>query len=223
MRILVVEDEKRLSEIIKQGLIEQGFAVDTVYTGEECEAIVGDSQFDLIILDIILPGKDGLEVCRSLRLKKNNTSILMLTCKNSMADKVKGLDSGADDYLSKPFEFEELYARVRALLRRERTVINTQLIVGDLVMDCQTKEVLMNGRPIEILGKEYSILEYLMRHPNHLVTRTMIEQHVWSIDMNNNPNLVEVYISKLRAKLNIEGKDSMIQTVHRAGYRIKAI
>jgi two-component system OmpR family response regulator len=97
------------------------------------------------------------------------------------------------------------------------------LIVGDLVMDCQTKEVLMNGRPIEILGKEYSILEYLMRHPNHLVTRTMIEQHVWSIDMNNNPNLVEVYISKLRAKLNIEGKDSMIQTVHRAGYRIKAI
>ena len=145
----------------------------------------------------------------------------MLTCKNSMADRVKGLDTGADDYLAKPFEFEELYARVRALLRRERTIITARLIVSDLVMDTVSKEVWQDGKPVEIIGKEFSILEYLMRHPNTPVTRTMIEQHVWNMDSSGNPNLVEVYISKLRTKLEKPGQESLIQTIRGAGYRIK--
>jgi DNA-binding response OmpR family regulator len=221
LRILVIEDEKKLSGLIKRGLLEQGHAVDAVFTGEEGEALVGDIPFDLIILDIILPGKDGLEVCRSLRLKKIDVPILMLTCKNSLADKVKGLDTGADDYLVKPFDFEELYARIRALLRRERSTVNSRLTAGNIILDTVSKEVWLDGEPLEIIGKEFAILEYLMRHPNAAITRTMIEQHVWNMDLNSNPNLVEVYISRLRDKLEREGQESMIQTVRGAGYRLK--
>lgn len=222
MRILVIEDEKKLSGVIKRGLAEQGYAVDAALTGEEGEALVNDIPYDVIILDIILPGKDGLEVCRSLRLKKVNTSILMLTCRSSLADKIKGLDCGADDYLVKPFDFEELCARIRALLRRERIILSSQITVGDIVIDTISREVWRGSRSIEITGKEFAILEYLMRRPNCAVTRTMIEQHVWNMDVSSNPNLVEVYISKLRSKLNREGEESVIQTVRGAGYRLRA-
>jgi DNA-binding response OmpR family regulator len=221
MRILIIEDEKKLFGLIKRGLSEQGYAVDAVYTGEEGEALISDTPFDLIILDIILPGKDGLGVCQSIRQKKINTPILMLTCKNSLGDKVKGLDCGADDYLAKPFAFEELYARIRALLRREKITITPRMSVGDIVMDTVSKEVWRGGKPLDISGKEFAILEYLMRRHDSTVTRTMIEQHVWNMDLNSNPNLVEVYVSKLRDKLEQDGEDRVIHTIRGAGYRLK--
>lgn len=221
MRILIIEDDKKLSSLLKRGLIEQGYAVDAVYTGEEGEALINDTPYDLVILDIILPNKDGLAVCQSLRQKQFNTLFLMLTCKNSQADKIKGLDCGADDYLVKPFDFEELYARCRALLRREKNTIAPQITVGDIVMDTVSKEVWRNGKRLDILGKEYAILEYLLHHPGQAVTRTMIEQHVWNMELNSNPNLVEVYISKLRAKLDRPGEESLIETVRGSGYKLR--
>jgi DNA-binding response OmpR family regulator len=221
MRILIVEDDKKLSSLLKRGLTEQGYAVDQVFTGEEGETLISDTPYDLVILDIILPGKDGLAVCQSLRQKKINALILMLTCKNSQSDKVKGLDCGADDYLAKPFDFEELYARCRALLRREKNTIAPRITVGDIVMDTVSKEAWRTGKRLDILGKEFAILEYLLRHPGQAVTRTMIEQHVWNMELNSNPNLVEVYISKLRAKLDRPGEESLIDTVRGSGYKLR--
>ncbi len=221
MRILIIEDDKKLSSLVKRGLSEQGYAVDAVYTGEEGEALINDTPYDLVILDIILPNKDGLAVCRSLRQKKINALILMLTCKNSQSDKVRGLDCGADDYLVKPFDFEELYARCRALLRREKSTVTPRITFGDIIMDTVSKEVWRNGKRLDILGKEYAILEYLLHHPGQAVTRTMIEQHVWNMELNSNPNLVEVYISKLRAKLDRPGEESLIETVRGSGYKLR--
>ena len=221
MRILIIEDDSRLSALLKRGLTEQGYAVDTVYTGEEGEALLRDTPYDLVILDIILPGNDGLAVCRSLRRQKIQVLILMLTCKNSPADKIKGLDCGADDYLVKPFDFEELYARCRALLRREKITITPRITIGDLVLDTVSKEVWRGGKRLDILGKEFAILDYLMGRPGQAVTRIMIEQHVWNIELNSNPNLVEVYISKLRAKLDREGEESLIETVRGSGYKLR--
>jgi DNA-binding response OmpR family regulator len=221
MRILVVEDEGQLADIIKRGLEEQGYAVDAAYDGKEGEYLAENFSYDLIVLDIILPKKDGIEVCQTLRQKKLRTPILMLTCKGSVEDKVKGLDSGADDYLVKPFAFEELAARVRALLRREGTLISSKLVVGNLVMDTATRQVWRGERRIELTHKEYAILEYLMRHPNIVVTRTMLEQHVWDMEFDSISNLIDVYIRRLRSKIDEGEKDSLIQTVRGAGYRIK--
>jgi heavy metal response regulator len=222
MRILVVEDERQLADIIKRGLEEQGYAIDIAYDGEEGEYFTGNFSYDLIILDIILPKKDGIAVCQALRQKKVKTPIIMLTCKGSVEDKVKGLDSGADDYLVKPFAFEELAARVRTLLRRESNLISPKLVVGDLVMDAPTRQVWRGERRIELTNKEYAILEYLMRHPNMVITRTMIEQHVWDLEFDSISNLIDVYIRRLRSKIDEGEKDSLIQTVRGAGYRIKA-
>lgn len=213
MRILVVEDERQLADIIKRGLEEQGYAVDTAYDGEEGEYFAENFSYDLIILDIILPKKDGIEVCLALRQRKIITPILMLTCRGSVEDKVKGLDSGADDYLVKPFAFEELAARVRTLLRRESNLISPKLVVGDLIMDTSTRQVRRRERHIELTNKEYAILEYLMRHPNVVITRTMLEQHVWDLEFDSISNLVDVYIRRLRSKIDEGEKDSLIQTV----------
>lgn len=221
MRILVVEDDTKLAALIKRGLSEQGYAVDCALTGEEGEVLLAGIPYDLLILDILLPGKDGLEVCRSLRASRIQTPVLMLTCKNRLIDRITGLDSGADDYLAKPFEFPELYARIRALLRREKTTLSPRLSAGHITLDTVSKEVWKDGVPVEINPKEFAILEYLMRQPNCAVTRIMIEQHVWNMDLNSNPNLVEVYISKLRAKLDGPGQENLIQTVRGAGYRLR--
>jgi len=223
MRILVIEDERQLADIIKRGLEEEGYAVDTAYSGEEGEYLAEDFSYDLIVLDIILPKKDGIEVCLTLRQREVKTPILMLTCKGSVGDKVKGLDSGADDYLVKPFAFEELAARVRTLLRRESNLISSKLEVGDLVMDTSTRQVWRGQRYIELTGKEYAILEYLMRHPNIVITRTMLEQHVWDLEFDSISNLVDVYIRRLRRKIDEGDEDSLIQTVRGAGYRIKVL
>ncbi len=220
MRVLIVEDEKKLAEIIRRGLIEEGYSADNAFDGVEAEELAVSVPYDVILLDLILPKKDGLDVCRSLRQKNIKTKILMLTARDSLGDKVKGLDSGADDYLVKPFDFEELCARLRALLRREENIIPLKLEIGDLVMDTSSRQVFKNQRQIYLTPKEYAMLEYLMRHPNMVVTRTMFEQHVWDLDLDSGSNLVDVFVRKLRRKIDEEGKDSLIHTVKGAGYRM---
>jgi len=222
MRILVVDDDRRLCAIIKRGLMEEAYAVDLAYDGEEGEYLAEVNPYDLIILDIMLPNKDGIEVCQELRAKKINTPILMLTAKDTVEDRVTGLDTGADDYLVKPFAFSELLARVRALLRREGMSKSPELRVGDLTLNTLTRQVWRGQRPIELTTKEYVILEYIMRHPNVVVTRTMIEEHAWDYDFDSLSNLVDVYIRRLRRKIDTEREDSLIQTVRGAGYRLKA-
>jgi len=222
MRILVVDDDRRLCAVIKRGLLEEAYAVDLAYEGEEGAYLAEVNPYDLIILDIMLPNKDGIQVCRELRAKKVNTPILMLTAKDTVEDRVKGLDTGADDYLVKPFAFSELLARVRALLRREGMLKSPELRVGDLILNTLTRQVWRGQRPIELTTKEYVILEYLMRHPNAVVTRTMIEEHAWDYDFDSLSNLVDVYIRRLRRKIDDEKDDGLIQTVRGAGYRLKA-
>jgi DNA-binding response OmpR family regulator len=221
MRVLVVDDDRRLCAVIKRGLLEEAYAVDLAYDGEEGEYLAEVNSYDLIILDIMLPNKDGIEVCHELRTKKINTPILMLTAKDTVEDRVRGLDTGADDYLVKPFAFNELLARVRALLRREGMSKSPELRVGDLTLNTLTRQIWRGQRSIELTTKEYVILEYLMRHPNVVVTRTMIEEHAWDYDFDSLSNLVDVYMRRLRRKIDNEGEDSLIQTVRGAGYRLK--
>ena len=222
MRILVVDDDRRLCAVMKRGLLEEAYAVDLAYDGEEGAYLAEVNPYDLIILDIMLPKKDGIQVCRELRAKKVNIPILMLTAKDAVEDRVKGLDTGADDYLVKPFAFSELLARVRALLRREGTLKSPELRVGDLTLNTLTRQVWRGQRPVELTTKEYVILEYLMRHPNAVVTRTMIEEHAWDYDFDSLSNLVDVYIRRLRRKIDDDKDDGLIQTVRGAGYRLKA-
>jgi heavy metal response regulator len=223
MRILVVEDERRLCNIIKRGLLEEGYAVDTAYDGEDGEYLAETTPYDLVILDIMLPKKDGIMVCQELRLKKVNTPILMLTARDTVEDRVKGLDAGADDYLIKPFAFNELLARVRALLRREGLSKSPRLQVGDLALDTLTREAWRAQRKIELTSKEYVILEYLMRHPNIVITRTMLEEHAWDYEFDSISNLIDVYIRRLRRKIDERGHNSLIQTVRGAGYRLREL
>lgn len=221
MRILVVEDEKRLAEVIKKGLVEEGYSVDVAYDGAEGQYMAESASYDLVILDIMLPKKDGITICQELRIRGINTPILMLTAKDSVEDRVKGLDSGADDYLVKPFAFSELVARVRALLRREALSKASKLQVGNLVMDTLTREVWRGDKKIELTAKEYAILEYFMRHPNMVVTRTMLMEKVWDYDFEGISNVIDVYIRRLRLKLDEEGAESIIETVRGAGYRLR--
>jgi DNA-binding response OmpR family regulator len=222
VRVLVVEDERRLSGIIKRGLLEEGYSVDAVYDGEEAQYMAENNPYDIIVLDIMLPKKDGLSVCQELRLKKVNTPILMLTAKDSVEDRVKGLDFGADDYMIKPFAFSELLARLRALLRREPLAKTSRLEVGDLVMDTLTREVWRGQRRVELTAKEHAILEYFMRHPNVVITRTMLEENAWDYEFDSLSNIIDVYIRRLRAKIDVPGEDSLIQTLRGAGYRLKS-
>jgi DNA-binding response OmpR family regulator len=221
MRVLVVEDEKQLALIIKRGFIEEGYSVDNAYDGEEAQYMAENMAYDLIILDIMLPKKDGIAVCKELRTKRVKTPILMLTARDSVEDRVKGLDSGADDYLIKPFAFSELLARARALLRRETTTKTSRLEAGDLVMDTLTREVWRGSRKIELTAKEYAILQYFMRHPNVVVTRTMLEENVWDYDFDGASNIIDVYIRRLRRKIDEGEAVSLIHTLRGAGYRLK--
>lgn len=223
MRVLVVEDERRLAGIIKRGLLEEGYSVDTAYDGEEAQYMAEVTPYDLMVLDIMLPKKDGIAVCQELRIKKVNAPILMLTAKDSVEDRIRGLDSGADDYLVKPFAFNELLARVRALLRREALSKTPELQVGDLVMNTLTREVWRGQRKIELTTKEYSILEHFMRRPNMVITRAMLEENAWDYESNSMSNVIDVYIRRLRSKIDEGGKDSLIQTVRGAGYRLRAV
>jgi len=222
MRILVVEDSRRLANIVRRGLLEEGYAVDSSYDGEEGQYMAETTPFDVIVLDIMLPKKDGVTVCRELRAKGVNTPILMLTAKDSVEDKVNGLDSGADDYLVKPFAFSELLARLRALLRREGLPKSQRLEVGDLSLDPQSRDVRRSGRPVDMTAKEYAILEFFMRRPNAVVTRTMLAENVWDYEYDGLSNIIDVYIRRIRRKIDTDGKGSLIQTVRGAGYRLRA-
>lgn len=221
MRILVVEDDRQLARIIKRGLLEEGYSVDNAYDGEEGQYMAENASYDLMILDIMLPKKDGIAVCQELRARRVNIPILMLTARDSIEDRVKGLDSGADDYLIKPFAFSELLARTRALLRRETAPKTARLEVGDLVMDTLSREVWRGPRKIELTTKEYSILEYFMRHPNVVVTRTMLEENVWAYDFDGISNIIDVYIRRLRRKIDEGETESLLQTLRGAGYRLR--
>ena len=221
MRILVVEDSRRLAGIIRRGLQEDAYAVDNAYDGEEARYMAETTPFDLIVLDIMLPKKDGVTVCRELRAKGISTPILMLTAKDTIEDKVTGLDSGADDYLVKPFAFIELMARIRALLRREALPKTPKIQVGELSMDVQTREVWRGQRKIELTAKEYAILEYFMRRPNVVVTRTMLGENVWDYEFDGISNIIDVYVRRLRRKIDEDGQGSLIQTLRGAGYRLR--
>ena len=222
MRVLVVEDERRIADFICKGLSEQGYAVDIAYDGGEALDWVEVAEFDVIVLDVMLPVRDGIEVCRTLRERGQRTPILMLTARDAIEDRVRGLDSGADDYLVKPFAFAELMARIRALTRREPATKGTVLHVADLVLDTTTREVSREGEHIELTTKEYALLEYLMRHPNQVLTRTMIAEHVWNYDFDNATNVIDVHIRNLRRKIDDPFPTKLIHTVRGAGYRISA-
>lgn len=221
MRILIVDDDLRLCDILKRGLEENTYAVDCVFDGEEGEVYGEENVYNLIILDIMLPGKNGFEVCRNLRAKGINTPILMLTGKDAVDDRVRGLDTGADDYLLKPFAFSELLARVRALLRRREQSKSPVLKAGNLTLNTITREVCWLDRQIDLTSKEYAILECLMRHANAVISRTMIEEHAWDYNLDSLSNLVDVYIRRLRQKIDPEQGKDIIQTIRGAGYKLK--
>ncbi len=221
MRILVVEDNRRLSDSLRMTLAEDGYAVDVAYDGPDGEEMARMSLYDVIVLDLMLPHKDGLAVCRDLRNRRVNTPILMLTARDALDDRVRGLDSGADDYLVKPFEVDELRARLRALLRRESSNKSGTLRIADLELDPAAHTANRAGQEIELTAKEFSLLEYLMRHPNRLITREMAEEHLWSYDHLVASNVVDVYIRRLRRKIDDPWPDKLLETVRGAGYRIR--
>ena len=222
MRILVVEDEHMIANSIKKGLEQEKYAVDVAYNGTDGYDMASTEEYDVIILDRMLPGMEGVEICRSLRKENIHTPILLLTAKGQTQDKVQGLDAGADDYLTKPFSFEELLARIRALIRRPHTTVNSVITVGDLSLDSKTYLVQRGEKNIKVSSKEFSLLEYLMRHANTIVTKEQIISHVWDYDADILPNTVEVYIRNLRGKVDLPFKDrkALIHTVRGFGYKI---
>jgi heavy metal response regulator len=221
MKILVVEDEKKVASFIKKGLEEEFYSVDTAYDGKEGLKLASLGEYDLVILDIMLPYKDGLTLIKELREEKILTPILLLTARDSIDSKVTGLDSGADDYLTKPFDFEELLARVRALLRRQSSVKSVQLKVSDLVLDTQTHKVNRAGNEISLTAKEYEILEYLLRNKNRVVSRTLLSEHVYEYNFDPDTNVIDVYINKLRNKIDKGFDKQILFTVRGVGYTIK--
>lgn len=222
MRILVVEDEHKIANSLKKGLEQESYAVDVAFTGDDGYDLASSEEYDLIILDILLPGINGLEICKKLRGKNIHIPILMLTAKSQISDKVEGLNAGADDYLAKPFAFEELLARVRALARRPRDVKGTTLAFSDLSLNTLSFEVKRAGQSINLSNKEFALLEYLLRHPKQILTKDQIIGHVWNYDADVLPNTVEVYIGYLRNKIDkpFTNSPSLIHTIRGFGYKI---
>ncbi len=221
MRILVIEDNHRLSSSLAANLAHEGYSVDAAYDGQEGQDLAELTPYDLIILDILLPEKDGLQVCRDLRRRRIHTPILLLTARDSVADRVQGLDYGADDYLVKPFAMRELLARLRALLRRQSPYTNGRLEIGDLVVDPVTHTVEREGRSIDLTPKEFALLEFLLYHPNQVVTREMIEQHIWNYDFESESNVIDVYVRRLRRKIDDPFATKLLTTVRGVGYRLQ--
>jgi DNA-binding response OmpR family regulator len=221
MRILVVEDEKKVANFIKRGLEEERNEVLTAADGEEGLRLALEKTFDLIVLDWMLPKLDGLSLLKYLREKKNTTPVLMLTAKDSVEDIVDGLDSGSDDYLTKPFAFPVLLARVRALGRRSEQERGAQITFADLRLDPVTHKVWRNDQEIDVTGKEYDLLEYFMRNPNQVVTRTMIAEHCWDYTFDTFTNIIDVYVNYLRKKIDRDTDRKLIHTVRGVGYVFK--
>lgn len=220
MRILLVEDERRLSKVIKKGLEEDGFAIDTAFDGEDGQFMAESESYDLIILDVMLPKIDGILVCKHIRKKGHKTLVLMLTAKSAVEDKVMGLDSGADDYLTKPFSFLELRSRIRALIRRTGRDSTTTLTIADLTVDPLKHTVERDDKNITLTPKEFAILEFLLHHKNEVVTRTMITEHVWDYNFDGMSNIVDVFLANLRKKIDKNTSKKLIHTIHGVGYKI---
>ncbi len=221
MRILIVEDEKRIADFIARGLKEEHYAVDIAYDGEEGLYLAEINPYDLMIFDIMLPKYDGVEICRKLRAKKINTPILMLTARAAVKDKVMGLNAGADDYLTKPFSFEELLARVKVLLRRLTTDKTSILKVADLELNQLNHEVKRAGKLIVLTSKEFALLEYFMLHAGQVISRSMISEHVWNEQFDSMSNVIDVHVRNLRNKIDDGFKKKLIHTLRGSGYMLK--
>ena len=222
MRILIVEDDHKIANAVKRGLEQESFAVDVEYDGKSGLGAATTYDYDLIILDRMLPGDiDGLNICKAMRDQKNNTPVLILTAKDKIRDRVEGLNLGADDYLVKPFAFEELLARIRAILRRPKNRLQNILEVGDLTLNTLTFEVKRSGKKISLSSKEFALLDYLMRNPGRILTKDNIISHVWDYDADILPNTVEVFIGYLRNKIDTGFDKSLIHTIRGFGYKIE--
>jgi len=221
-RVLVVEDEPKITRFLRQGLTYEGYEVDAAYDGEEALAKLRQSEPDIVILDIMLPNIDGLEVCRRLRTF-SKVPVIMLTAREAVSDRVAGLDSGADDYLVKPFALDELLARIRALLRRQKALQDHDQVFtfADLKVNSATRQVWRANREIQLTAKEYDLLELFMRHPQQVLTRDQIYEQIWGYDFGGESNIIEVYIRYLRAKLEANGEPRLIQTVRGVGYSLR--
>jgi two-component system copper resistance phosphate regulon response regulator CusR len=222
VRVLVVEDERKVASFVARSLQEEGFAVDVAHEGREgLERALG-TDYDAIVLDVMLPGLDGLGLVSQLRQEGRRTPVLLLTARDTVGDRVKGLDSGADDYLVKPFAVEELLARVRALLRRRDGVLRPgPLAVGDLVLDPDTRRARRGDREIELTAKEYALLDYFMRNPGRVLTRPMIAEHVWNVDFDTFSNVIDVYVAYLRNKIDAPFDVKLLRTVRGMGYMLE--
>jgi len=221
MRILLVEDDEDVARFIRKGLAEQAYAVDAADDGEHALELAATTNYDAIVLDLMIPEPDGLAVCRSLRADGSSVPILMLTARGSVDDKIAGLDAGADDYLAKPFEFGELLARLRALLRRGAVAVSSQIVVGDLEIDSGSHRVKVEGVPLTLTTKEYGVLEYLARNAGRIVTREEIAEHVWSQEFDPFSNLIEVYINRLRRHIEKVSARKLIHTIRGSGYMLE--
>ena len=221
MRILLVEDDARVANFVRRGLREEQYAVDMATDGEKALFAAQTAEYDLIILDLMLPKKDGMEVLRTLRSQKCHVPVLILTAKDKPKDKVEGLNAGADDYLTKPFGFEELLARVRALLRRRGDMIPTLLSAGDLEMDTLKHRVRRGGQDLDLTNREYALLEFFLRHPNQVVTRTMLAEHVWETSFDSFSNVIDVHIARLRQKIDEGAENKLLHTLRGKGYMLQ--
>jgi two-component system copper resistance phosphate regulon response regulator CusR len=220
MRILIAEDDRKVAGFLKKGLKEEQYAVDVCYDGEEALFQAQVNQYDLIILDVMLPKKNGFSICKEIRNEGNLTPILMLTARDQLEDKVKGLQEGADDYLTKPFAFEELLARIQALLRRTQDYKTKTLKVGDLELDPVSRKITREDKTITLTGKEYALLEYLMRNKGRVITQSMIIDHVWDMNYDGLSNVVNVYINHLREKIDKGFSQKYIHTIRGVGYKV---
>jgi DNA-binding response OmpR family regulator len=222
MRILLAEDDARLASFIRRGLREERYTVDVATDGEEALFLAQTEEYDVIILDWILPKRTGVDVLRTLRTENVTVPVLLLTAKDQLKDKVEGLDAGADDYLTKPFGFNELLARVRVLLRRRGDLMPTLLRAGDLELDTLRHQGTRAGKPLVLTSREYSLLEFLMRHQNQVVTRTMLAEHVWEQDFDPLSNVIDVHIARLRNKIDGEFTPKLLRTIRGSGYMLQA-
>jgi heavy metal response regulator len=221
MRLLVVEDEQKVARFVRQGLTEEGYAVDVATDGEIGLAMALDGVHDLIILDIQLPKMDGLQVLQEMRQARVTTPVLLLTVRATIEEKVLGLDAGADDYLTKPFAFQELVARVRALLRRRAEAAPPVLQVADLTLDPARRSVCRGGERIDLTPREFALLDYFMRHPGRVLTRTMIAEHVWDYSFDSTTNVIDVYVNYLRKKIDTDRQPKLLHTIRGVGYVLK--